>query len=216
MGKFLRWFSALPPVRGLARGLGLGPFLRKVYHRWAAPDNIFRAQVAGIPIMLHAPTGRDLIWFEGAVVTDRDWSEKHALEAMLAFLNPGDVAYDVGANLGLYSVTLAKRVGERGQVFAFEPRLSTFEKLTANVQLNELRNVRCFQKALGEQAARLPIYTFPEQPWCSSLMGGQEKVLGGTRGWNTWRWKWGIPSAKRTTCRCRAPSRSMWKGMNIR
>jgi FkbM family methyltransferase len=156
--------------------------MRKLYHHWAAPDNIFRAQVAGIPIMLHARTGRDLIWFEGAVVTDRDWSEKRALEAMLAFLNPGDTAYDVGANLGLYSVTLAKRVGEQGKVISFEPRRGTFEMLKANIDLNDLKNVRCFQKALGEQTAKLPIYTFPEEPWCSSLMEGQEKVLGGTPG----------------------------------
>ncbi len=182
MRKFIRWFSGLRPVRGFARGLGLGPLMRKAYHHWVAPDNIFRAQVAGIPIMLHAKTGRDLIWFEGAVVTDRDWSEKRALEAMLAFLQPGDVAYDVGANLGLYSVPLAKRVGERGQVFSFEPRRSTFEMLTANVELNKLKNVRCFQKALGEQTAKLPIYTFPEQPWCSSLMSGHEKAQGVTPG----------------------------------
>ncbi len=182
MRRFLRWLSAFAPIRGLARALGLGPFMRKVYHHWAAPDNIFRAQVAGISIMLHAKTGRDLIWFEGAVVTGREWSEKSALEAMLAFLNPGDIAYDVGANLGLYSVTLAKRVGEQGKVFSFEPRGSTFEMLKANIKLNGLKNVRCFQKALGEQAAKLPIYTFPEEPWCSSLVGGQEKVLGGTPG----------------------------------
>ena len=180
MRKFRRWFSALAPVRGLARGLGLGPFLRKVYHRWAAPDNIFRAQVGGIPIMLHAKTGGDLRWFEGAVATDRDWSERRALEAMLAVLNPGDTAFDVGANLGLYSVSLAKKVGDRGEVISFEPRQSTFEMLTANIELNGLKNVRCFQKALGEQSAKVPIYTFPEKPWCSSLVGGQEKVLGET------------------------------------
>jgi FkbM family methyltransferase len=156
--------------------------MRRAYHHWAAPDNIFRAQVAGIPILLHAKTGRDLIWFEGAVVTDRDWSEKRALEAMLAFLEPGDVAYDVGANLGLYSVTLAKKVGEQGKVVSFEPRQSTFEMLKANIELNELKNVRCFQKALGEQSAKLPIYTFPDEPWCSSLLKGQDKVLGKTPG----------------------------------
>ena len=185
MRKFLRWLSGLAPVRVLIRWLGLAPLVRKAYHHVAASDGIFRAEVAGIPIMLHANSGRDLIWFEGAVVTDRDWSEKKALEAMVAFLKPGDVAFDVGANLGLYSVTLAKRVGEQGRVFSFEPRRSTFQNLQANVQLNELKNVVCFQKALGEQAASLPIYTFPEEPWCSSLLGGQEKVLGKTPGVET-------------------------------
>jgi FkbM family methyltransferase len=176
--RLLSWLSALSPVRILVRRLGLAPLMREAYHHWAAPDNIFRAKVAGISIKLHAETGRDLIWFEGALGTDREWSEKHAMEAMLAFLNPGDIVYDVGANLGLYSVTLAKRVGAQGQVICFEPRLSTFERLKANIELNELKNVRCFQKALGEQRAKLPIYTFPEEPWLSSLVEGHAKVLG--------------------------------------
>jgi FkbM family methyltransferase len=136
----------------------------------------------GIPIMLYAKTGRELLWLEGAVITEREWSERRALEAMLSFLNPGDIAYDVGANFGLYSVALAKRVGDRGKTIAFEPRRSTFEFLQANIELNNLKNVRCFQKALGEQAAKLPMYTYPEEPWCSSLVGRQDKPSGGSVG----------------------------------
>jgi FkbM family methyltransferase len=182
MRKFLRWLSALAPTRGLVRWLGLTPLMRRAYHRWVAPDNIFRAELAGIPIMLYAKTGRELLWLEAAVTTGREWSERHALEAMLSFLNPGNIAYDVGANFGLYSVALAKRVGDVGKIIAFEPRRSTFELLQANIELNNLKNIRCFQKALGEQVAKLPMYTYPEEPWCSSLVERQDKTSGGSAG----------------------------------
>ena len=38
-----------------------------------------------------------------------------------AFLKPGMTVLDVGANIGLYSILAAKRVGPGGSVWAFEP-----------------------------------------------------------------------------------------------
>jgi len=170
MRSLLRGLTEIAPVRAVVRGIGLASWARRAYHRTAAPDGIFRAEIAGVAFRLHARTGHELIWLEGAVVTNRDWSERHALETMLRFVQPGDVVYDVGANLGLYSVALAERVGAEGEVVCFEPRASTFERLKANIELNKLKHVRSFQKALGEEAARVPIYTLPDEPWRSSLI----------------------------------------------
>jgi FkbM family methyltransferase len=148
--------------------------MRKVYHHFASPDGIFRAEVAGLPIVLSAKTGKELLSLEGLLVTERGWSERATLEAFLSFLRPGDVAYDVGANFGLYAVALAKKVREQGLVVAFEPVRSTFERLQANVELNHLQNVRCYQKALGERNAQIRMHTFPEEPWCSTLVERQD------------------------------------------
>ena len=180
MRKVLRWLTTLRVVRGFARWSGLTPLMRKVYHSWSAPDDMFRVCVAGVPITLYARTGQELLQLEGALVTDREWSERQALETFLAFLNPGDVAYDVGANFGLYSVALAHKVGNKGQVVAFEPLGRTFERLQANIRLNKLANVLCFQKALGSKAGRLEMFVDEERPWCSSLLRrpgiGSERV----------------------------------------
>lgn len=174
MPKFLRWLSSLAPVRGLVRWIGLAPLMRTAYHHWVAPDNIFRAQVGGIPIMLQAKSGKELLSLEGLMVTERGWSERPILESFVAFLRPGDTVYDVGANFGLYSVVLGKRVGKQGRVIAFEPVRSTFERLQANIELNQLDNVNCFRKALGERDARVDMHTFPEEPWCSTLVDGKD------------------------------------------
>ena len=178
--KMLRWLTTLRVVRGFARGTGLTPLMRKVYHCWSAPDGVFRVYVAGVPITLYARTGQELLQLEGALVTERVWSERYALETFLAFLNPGDVAYDVGANFGLYSVALANKVGDNGRVVAFEPLGHTFERLQANIRLNKLANVLCFQKALGSKTERLEMFVDEERPWCSSLLRrsgiGSERV----------------------------------------
>jgi FkbM family methyltransferase len=64
-------------------------------------------------------------------------------------LRPGDVALDIGANLGAHTLPLAKLVGPGGAVHAFEPQRILFQILCGDVALNELGNVRALPFALG-------------------------------------------------------------------
>src|SRR5580765_7707639 len=72
---------------------------------------------------------------------------------VLARLEPGDVFVDVGANIGVFTVMAAKRVGPTGRVIAFEPSPSVIRYLEENVRLNELTNVTVCPLALDESAA---------------------------------------------------------------
>jgi len=47
--------------------------------------------------------------------------EPHLQKAIRQFVAAGDTVYDIGANLGYVSLSLAKRVGPQGRVIAFEP-----------------------------------------------------------------------------------------------
>jgi len=60
------------------------------------------------------------------------------------------VCWDVGANVGFYTLLFAKLVGARGRVFAFEPFHRNVEMLRRHVDMNEYRNVRLFSCALGD------------------------------------------------------------------
>ena len=74
-----------------------------------------------------------------------DFSDMYFL---LHLLRPEDVFYDIGANVGCYSVLVAGGTG--AQVTAFEPVPETFRKLSANVRLNALEDlVRCLNKGVG-------------------------------------------------------------------
>ena len=64
-------------------------------------------------------------------------------------LRPGDVALDIGANLGAHTLPLAQLVGPTGAVHAFEPQRILFQILCGNVALNELPHVRTLPFALG-------------------------------------------------------------------
>jgi FkbM family methyltransferase len=51
-------------------------------------------------------------------------------------IQPGDVVFDIGANVGAYSLVVDSASGGRCKVFAFEPSFSTFAQLSRNVALN--------------------------------------------------------------------------------
>jgi FkbM family methyltransferase len=52
------------------------------------------------------------------------------------YVRPGEVLYDIGANVGAYSLVAAKHCGGNVQVFSFEPSFSTYYELCKNVILN--------------------------------------------------------------------------------
>ena len=70
---------------------------------------------------------------------------------VLPFLvNEGDRTFDVGANVGDYTLSLAKLVGSNGRVVSFEPNPGNFNKLSHLVQMGRLEQVSAHPIALGE------------------------------------------------------------------
>ena len=51
-------------------------------------------------------------------------------------VRPGDVLFDIGANVGAYSLVADRATGGTCTVYAFEPSFSTFAQLSRNVALN--------------------------------------------------------------------------------
>jgi FkbM family methyltransferase len=62
---------------------------------------------------------------------------------------PGQCAYDVGANVGVFSYLFASLVGSTGRVYAFEPEPNNFNCLARSVELNATDNVILDTRALG-------------------------------------------------------------------
>jgi FkbM family methyltransferase len=58
------------------------------------------------------------------------------LDLFASHLRPGMTVFDVGANVGLYSLLAARAVGPSGRVYGFEPTPETFKRLCDNIALN--------------------------------------------------------------------------------
>ena len=71
-------------------------------------------------------------------------------------LSPGDVAVDVGANIGIYTQLLSRWVGPTGLVHSFEPSPENFGRLQSATR--KLANVRLSQSAVGESSRRTTLY----------------------------------------------------------
>lgn len=56
-------------------------------------------------------------------------------------LKPGEIFYDIGANIGVYTILAAKTAGLGGKVFAFEPHSANFTRLLDNIVVNNLQDI---------------------------------------------------------------------------
>ena len=62
--------------------------------------------------------------------------ERSTASTLRALVKPGDTVLDIGANIGAHTLGLARSVGAKGKVFAFEPADFAFQKLLRNLALN--------------------------------------------------------------------------------
>jgi len=79
-----------------------------------------------------------------------DYDERHEITLLRRILLPGDIFWDVGANIGFYTLTASTLVGPEGRVVAFEPAAYAYESLSTNLSLNACANVQPVQIALSD------------------------------------------------------------------
>ena len=83
--------------------------------------------------------------------------ERHITSEMHTYVKPGDIVLDIGANIGLHTILLAKITGAYGQVYAFEPIPSIYTQLEKSIEKNNIKNIRVGKFALGEKKEELYI-----------------------------------------------------------
>ncbi|MFD8967702.1 FkbM family methyltransferase [Streptomyces sp. NPDC059568] len=76
--------------------------------------------------------------------------EPHMTRWLRGRLGPRDTFVDVGANIGYYSVLASQLVGDGGRVVAIEASPVFLQRLSQNVRLNELGNVRAVNGAVSD------------------------------------------------------------------
>jgi FkbM family methyltransferase len=77
----------------------------------------------------------------------------------------GGVVWDVGANIGFYSLIASRLVGERGRVVAFEPLPANLEAIGRNLALNDVHNVELAGVALSDTEGTADLQVHSRQTW---------------------------------------------------
>jgi FkbM family methyltransferase len=83
----------------------------------------------------------------------------------------GDRAIDLGANIGYFTLLLAKLVGPEGHVIAFEPDIENFALLEQNVRANHFENVDLRRQAVADRSGTTLLYRNPVNPGDHRLVG---------------------------------------------
>jgi FkbM family methyltransferase len=82
-------------------------------------------------------------------------------EFCLKQIAPGMTAFDVGANIGLYTLLFAKCAGPAGRVHAFEPEPRNFRRLQINLALNGCENVTANPLAVAANSGPVTLHVYP-------------------------------------------------------
>ena len=85
--------------------------------------------------------------------------EQEMLELFVDHLQTGDVVWDIGAHVGVYSLLAYDIVGQTGRVYAFEPEPRTYGMLRQNCKLNKAHNLDVLPIALGDEDGEATLYT---------------------------------------------------------
>ncbi len=97
-------------------------------------------------------------------------SEDVIERAYRLWIRPGDVAVDVGANIGRHTLPLAEAVGEAGHVYAFEPLPEMIMKLTSRVTASGLaQRITLKQMAIGDRIGTADFHFIHKAPAMSGL-----------------------------------------------
>ncbi len=102
-------------------------------------------------------------------------AEPEVQEALAELVKPGQTVYDVGANIGFFTILCSRLVGPQGRVYAFEPIPQNLATLRHNVALNGLSNVTIVEKALSSSTGTAEMFVSPWSAFHSLNVEGATK-----------------------------------------
>jgi FkbM family methyltransferase len=102
----------------------------------------------------------------GAIEKAQGIWEPHVTNLMARLIKPNDVCFDVGANIGVYTLVMSD-LAPQGHVHAFEPSSMNFGFLQQNISNNRLLNASPHRLALGNKTGSGNFHYLPEFAGCS-------------------------------------------------
>ena len=120
----------------------------------AFPYPVLKGSLKGTKIIhgaLGGPSGGASVYFD--LIENKQTSE------FLKQVKEGDIVFDIGANVGYYTILASKIVGANGKVFSFEPVVRNLTFLYRHIILNKLSNVIVLPLACADESS-LKMFSF--------------------------------------------------------
>jgi FkbM family methyltransferase len=84
--------------------------------------------------------------------------ERGEVKFLETIVEEGMNVIDIGGNIGITTVTIARKIGRRGKLYSFEPIPEYFNILKKNISSNRLENARVHELAVTDQVGRARLY----------------------------------------------------------
>ncbi len=94
------------------------------------------------------------------LIEQQDWFEDE-ISFIRKIIKPGDKVIDIGANYGLYTLSMAVKIGESGKIWAFEPTSYVSECLAKSITENNLNNIELIKAGLSDHNGTAKFFTSP-------------------------------------------------------
>ena len=104
----------------------------------------------------HLVYNKNDIYIGRAIEKYGEFSE-YEVELFRTICKSGDIVVEVGANIGTHTLALSQMVAPQGRVYAYEPQRLIFQTLCANMAINSIENVECYQAAVSSEEGTITI-----------------------------------------------------------
>jgi FkbM family methyltransferase len=79
---------------------------------------------------------------------------------IIKLIKPDDIFFDIGSNIGIHSFYAAKALKNTGAIYAFEPTLTTYNRLVENIDLNNWASIiHPYNIGLSNKTEKLVFHT---------------------------------------------------------
>ena len=156
------------PFRGLFSLSGHGILPRALNRHWLAEalrERVPATRPDWVGDVVRLPNGMpievDVREAMGYQIARQGYWERDTVAFVRDFLRPGMTFFDVGANVGQYSLVASQCVGVQGRVHAFEPHPLVHRVLRRNLRRAGCRNAVTHQIALSESSGAATLFVQP-------------------------------------------------------
>ena len=128
------------------------------------------------------------------LMEQQDWFEDE-IKFLRKILQPGQKAIDIGANYGLYTLSMSRKIGETGKIWAFEPTCFVADCLTKSIAVNNLKNIELIRAGMSDHNGTATFFTTPNSELNSlhpenNSYGDQETIELVTLDWCAEKYNW--------------------------
>ncbi len=112
---------------------------------------------------------------KSAIRRGQQW-EPHLVQQFEKYVRPGATVLDIGAHIGSLTVPLARLVGPKGHVYAFEPQRKVYRELVHNLRLNQLSQAIPLRYAASDAPSVLEMNPLHQFDGRTSIGEGGDRV----------------------------------------